>query len=319
MPNHLLQTAREALEPFADPALSYTPHHGDDMRLNVDVTLGNLRRARAAIREIDAALAAEGESALPYDIDLGGIRFHAGVKLSVFINAAQRWYDKAKAASQPSPHPPEGEEREEPEATDVGGFVAQMRADGWSVAVHNDYRLNAEPHTFWLWTHPDGRYVKGEGRTDAEALTAIQAGLSARRGLDTIDPTPSQSEVAGLVAEVPAGLWADLLGGPDDIPTELLIRRAREMAIIAKTGKVGELTQPYAGLLLHALADALTRTTPSVEPVLGEVVTWLRQFAEADLDDLVADGGITSGMVYQQEALTVIGPKLSRLQAGDGR
>lgn len=46
------------------------------------------------------------------------------------------------------------------------------------MAVHNDYRLNGVPHTFWLLTHPDGRYVKGEGRTDAEALTAIRLALS---------------------------------------------------------------------------------------------------------------------------------------------
>lgn len=45
-----------------------------------------------------------------------------------------------------------------------------LRQEGWSVAVHNDYRLDGEAYTFWLWTHPNGRYVKGEGRTDAQAL-----------------------------------------------------------------------------------------------------------------------------------------------------
>lgn len=49
-----------------------------------------------------------------------------------------------------------------------------LRAAGWSVAVHNDYRLNGEAHTFWLLTHPSGRYAKGEGRTDAEALDQIR-------------------------------------------------------------------------------------------------------------------------------------------------
>lgn len=52
-----------------------------------------------------------------------------------------------------------------------------IRALGWSVAVHNDYRLNGEPHTFWLFTK-DGRAVKGEGRTDAEALAQVSAALS---------------------------------------------------------------------------------------------------------------------------------------------
>ncbi|RJP45487.1 hypothetical protein C4587_00910 [Candidatus Parcubacteria bacterium] len=49
-----------------------------------------------------------------------------------------------------------------------------IRAKGWSVAVHNDYRLDREPHTFWLFTK-NGRAVKGEGRTDAEALNQVRA------------------------------------------------------------------------------------------------------------------------------------------------
>lgn len=54
------------------------------------------------------------------------------------------------------------------------GLVERLRAQGWAVAVHNDYRLNGKPHTFWLLTNDDGRYVKGEGRTDAEALEQCQ-------------------------------------------------------------------------------------------------------------------------------------------------
>jgi FAD/FMN-containing dehydrogenase len=46
----------------------------------------------------------------------------------------------------------------------------RLREAGWMVAVHNDYRLNGEPHTFWLFTHPSGRWIKGEGRTDEIAL-----------------------------------------------------------------------------------------------------------------------------------------------------
>lgn len=51
-----------------------------------------------------------------------------------------------------------------------------IRALGWAVAVHNDYRLHGEHHTFWLFTKDD-RCVKGEGRSDAEALDAIRAQL----------------------------------------------------------------------------------------------------------------------------------------------
>src|SRR4051794_41022551 len=44
-----------------------------------------------------------------------------------------------------------------------------LRELGWSVAIHNDYRLHGDNHTFWLFTK-GGRCVKGEGKTDDEAL-----------------------------------------------------------------------------------------------------------------------------------------------------
>jgi hypothetical protein len=50
--------------------------------------------------------------------------------------------------------------------------LADLRSAGWSVAVHNDYRLNGAAMTFWLLTHPAGLWVKGEGATDAAALEA---------------------------------------------------------------------------------------------------------------------------------------------------
>lgn len=50
-----------------------------------------------------------------------------------------------------------------------------IRAAGWNVAVHNDYRLHGKPHTFWLFTHAEsGRFVKGEGASDAEALREVR-------------------------------------------------------------------------------------------------------------------------------------------------
>ena len=57
----------------------------------------------------------------------------------------------------------------------VAAVPDDLRAQGWAVAVHNDYRQDGESHTFWLFTHPDGRYAKGEGRTDAEALAQVRA------------------------------------------------------------------------------------------------------------------------------------------------
>ncbi len=65
-----------------------------------------------------------------------------------------------------------------PPAPVPGGLtptLGRLRMAGWSVAVHNDYRLDGAQWTFYLFTHPDGRWVKGEGRTDAEALALAWA------------------------------------------------------------------------------------------------------------------------------------------------
>ena len=60
----------------------------------------------------------------------------------------------------------------------ANGGVESLRASGWSVAVHNDYKIHGVPHTFWLFTHADGRWIKGEGRTDADAIAAARAMLT---------------------------------------------------------------------------------------------------------------------------------------------
>jgi hypothetical protein len=51
-----------------------------------------------------------------------------------------------------------------------------MRAAGWAVAVHNDYRQDGLQHTFWLLTK-GGRAINGEGLTDADALNSIRTAL----------------------------------------------------------------------------------------------------------------------------------------------
>lgn len=61
------------------------------------------------------------------------------------------------------------------EAARVGVLLKQLRTAGWVVAAHNDYRLNGVAHTFWLFTHPDGRYRNGEGTSDVAALEALLA------------------------------------------------------------------------------------------------------------------------------------------------
>lgn len=64
------------------------------------------------------------------------------------------------------------------------GLLSDIRKAGWSVACHNDYWMEGSSYTFWLFTHPDGQWVKGEGQSDAEALGAVSAQLAERRAAD---------------------------------------------------------------------------------------------------------------------------------------
>jgi hypothetical protein len=49
-------------------------------------------------------------------------------------------------------------------------ILKQIRSMGYLVGVHNDYKLNGQSMTFWLFTHESGHFIKGEGLTDEEAL-----------------------------------------------------------------------------------------------------------------------------------------------------
>lgn len=73
-----------------------------------------------------------------------------------------------------------------------------LRAMGWSVAVHNDYKLNGASFTFWLFTKGETA-VKGEGRTDAEALNVVR-----KRVLDMAAPyaeRPAPTTAGGTTCE----------------------------------------------------------------------------------------------------------------------
>jgi len=63
----------------------------------------------------------------------------------------------------------------------LDGVPNDLRQNGWAVAIHNDYRLDGEQHTFWLFTNNEGNYLKGEGKTDAEALNQIRELTRSRR------------------------------------------------------------------------------------------------------------------------------------------
>jgi hypothetical protein len=59
--------------------------------------------------------------------------------------------------------------------------IDDFRERDWVVAVHNDYRKDGTPHTFWLLTNKMKGIlseeitvaIKGEGRTDAEAFEQL--------------------------------------------------------------------------------------------------------------------------------------------------
>lgn len=61
--------------------------------------------------------------------------------------------------------------------------LRRLRDAGWSVAIHNDYMLDGIKMTFWLFTHPSGVWVKGEGARDIFALmhAEAEAGLRFRQ------------------------------------------------------------------------------------------------------------------------------------------
>ena len=73
-------------------------------------------------------------------------------------------------------------------------ILRRMRADGWSVAVHNDYQLAGEAHTFWLFTR-DGRAVKGEGPTDEHALTLAFAEANVIKNRLTLEERLAKAHV----------------------------------------------------------------------------------------------------------------------------
>jgi len=53
------------------------------------------------------------------------------------------------------------------------GDPADIRALGWMVALHNDYRHDGKHHTSWLFTKATV-CVKGVGATDAQALNEVR-------------------------------------------------------------------------------------------------------------------------------------------------
>jgi hypothetical protein len=60
-------------------------------------------------------------------------------------------------------------------------ILADMRSNGWRVAIHNDYDLAGSTRTFWLFTHFSGAWAKGESYMDQNALAIARAQAQQRK------------------------------------------------------------------------------------------------------------------------------------------
>jgi hypothetical protein len=67
----------------------------------------------------------------------------------------------------------------EPANTDT--LLADLRAQGWTVAAHYDYRQDGDLMSYWLFTHLDGRWAEGSDTTNIAALEAVLGKVAAER------------------------------------------------------------------------------------------------------------------------------------------
>lgn len=73
-----------------------------------------------------------------------------------------------------------------------------IRARGWVVAVHNDYKVNGEPYTFWLFTKGN-LCAKGEGKTDLAALNEVRKVIdvsAVTRAVEMLKELPAEQRLA---------------------------------------------------------------------------------------------------------------------------
>lgn len=151
-------------------------------------------------------------------------------------------------------------------------LLADLRANGWSVAVHNDYRLNGEHHTFWLFTHPSGRWAKGEGRTDSEALEKVA--LTARLlGALTGAPDPDIAALCERLRDV----WQWDNRGPNKEAVKfydpLSQRAADRLESLSREIEVAKLHAEY---LIKSHARQLSDAQRERDELRAAVSEWLR-------------------------------------------
>lgn len=97
--------------------------------------------------------------------------------------------------------------------------LAELRKRGWRVAVHKDYVLSGENHTFWLFTASHGPFfVKGESTEDFYALNQCLSQADTidgwSRGDNEIGPMEFYSEMIEAFLAIQT-LSTLRIGGPD--------------------------------------------------------------------------------------------------------
>lgn len=109
-----------------------------------------------------------------------------------------------------------------------------IRAAGWVVAIHNDYWQDGCQHTFWLFTMKtdgagDGQYVKGEGRTDAEALDEVRnkLGLAVSKPARTDAYDPVDKIILDFIRDMATNYDCD--GDAHKYSTKCRVCEAREI------------------------------------------------------------------------------------------
>jgi hypothetical protein len=151
---------------------------------------------------------------------------------------------KKAAAQLRADHPARGERDE----TDMPWplKLAALRKAGWVVAVHNDYRQGGMPMTFWLFTHSDGRWVKGEGATDHLALVAVFR----RLGLMQMPPPVAQTQTEATPADP-----SQCARNPCVVAGPSLVVQAGEVRRVADVDAAARILATWIGYSWDGLSD----------------------------------------------------------------
>jgi hypothetical protein len=178
-----------------------------------------------------------------------------------------------------------------------------LRAEGWSVAVHNDYRQGPEKTrmTFWLLTHESGVWCKGEGATDEDALAQARAQAVERLKLSLPKAAADDRLIREFLSLPPKGAGpgpvvggvsaqaASLHGLPEDC------RKWRERQWLAWFGAV-------VGALVPGSGPPVVRASMAERTCMRRLVAWLKplearaflEYAVGHWDQLRAAHGITT-------------------------